>query len=426
MIFNSTELFVARRMAMVADGSAARRTVVQRVATVAVALSLAVMIITLAVIFGFKREVHHKLTALSGSVVVATSRGVSTSPSDRLLGDEVVESLIGEAAEAVGARVENIATVAWRTAVVRGAELVDGVVLKGVDDSYDMRLFADGLVAGELPSFGVGNGSLRDVVVSQELVDDLGLELGGRLELLLSQGDDGSMRRDLYRVGAIYAAGLGGAERGVVVADIANLRRLNGWSQGEISGYEVSINDLNLAPDVARQINRKLIYSDHRAADNAAAFAVQQLTPSVFDWLAAHDVNGVVVVAIMLVVAIFNVVTALLIMVMERSRMVGTLKALGMSTGAIGRVFVIRAMSITSRGMVWGNGVGLGLCWLQWRFELLRLDESGYMLSSVPVEVNVCWWLIINTLMGVVVLVSTLLPARMVGAIEPHKAIKFQ
>ncbi len=431
LMFNEVELFIARRMGVTSATSKEgaeqlERSVMQRVATVAVALSLIVMIITLAVIFGFKREVHRKLTALSGEVVVTTTRGTTPSADRHLVLSESVFDIAERAAAAAGCRVLRVTPYATLSAVAQGVSGVDGVVLKGVDSTYDMTLFEEGLIEGELPKFG-GEGSRRNVIISSELASKLELEVGGRLSLLVGQGADGDqMRRDLYRVGAIYTAGLGSAERGVVIADIRNVQRLNGWSEEWVSGYEVSLSELGAAPEVANAMNREMIFSVDKATDNMAAFSAQELYPGVFDWLAAHDINGVVVVVVMLVVAIFNIITALLIMVMERSRMIGVLKALGMSSRAIGRIFIYRALVITLRGMAWGNGIGLLLAWMQRRFEIIRLDEEGYMLSSVPIEFGFGWWLWLNVAVVATVLLCVVAPARLVSRVEPHKAIKFQ
>ncbi len=433
-MFNEIELFIARRMGRRSSniegdgkqhGESVGRSVMQRVATIAVALSLIVMILTLAVIFGFKREVHRQLTALTGEVIISSHRGVTPSADNHLIYTSLVWDIAQRAAADSGSEVVGVAPYGALSAVARGASTVEGVVFKGVDSLYNMSLFERGLLEGEVVPFG-GEGSRRNVIISSELASDLDLEVGGRLELLVSQGGDGSMRRDLYRVGAIYTAGLGSAERGVIIGDLRSVQRVYGWSEEWVSGYEVSLSELGAAPAVAAAMNRDFIFSTDEVVNGMAAYSVQELSPSMFDWLAAHDINGVVVVVVMLIVAIFNIVTALLIMVMERSRMIGTLKALGMSSRAIGRIFIYRALQITLRGMAWGNGIGLMLAWLQWRFEILGLDEEGYMLRSVPIEFGWGWWLLLNLVVVVTTLVCVVAPARLVSGIEPHRAIKFQ
>ncbi len=425
-MFREVELFIARRIGAPSEGAQiARRSTTQRIAAVAIAISLVVMIITLAVIFGFKREVHNKITALSGDVVVASSMGVEPSAESYILATPQVVEIAQQAAYQSDCLVDGVAPYAVISAVVSSGVVVDGVVLKGVDSTYDMALFKSGLLSGEIPLMGEGQ-SQRNVIISSELATDLGLEVGARLELLVSQSGGESMRRDLYRVGAIYNAGLGSTERGVVVCDIRNVQRLNGWLSEQISGYEVSLNRLDRAREVANTINREVIFASSNDLDGVVAYSAQQLFPWVFDWLAAHDINGVVVVVIMLVVALFNIVTALLIMVMERSGMIGVLKSLGMSSSSVGRVFIYRAVLVSLRGMLWGNVVGLLFCFLQHRFEFIHLDEGGYMLSSVPIEVDVWWWLVLNVAVLTTIMLTVSIPARMVSAIEPHKAIKFQ
>lgn len=431
-MFKEVELFIAQR---IGDHSDRTHGIAHRIATVAVAMSLVVMIISLSIIFGFKREVHHKLTALSGEVIIAPVGGVEPSAYKALIFSPKVDSVVRHVARQIGVEVERVSPYVVASGVVQMGDGFDGVVFKGVDSTYDMQLFVDGLTDGEIPKFGVGE-SQRNVIISEELARRASLEVGSRLDLLVAHGGGGEMMQQFtYRVGAIYSAGLGDMESGVVIADIRNVRRINRWISDLVSGYEVSIGDLGAAPAFAEVLNRELLLTEdwgvmkldiHLGSLNMAAYSAQEIYPSIFGWLAAHDVNGVVVVVVMTLVAIFNIITALLIMVMERSSMIGVLKALGMSSRAISRIFVYRAVGLTLRGMVLGNCVGLFLCWMQLRFGFLRLDEASYILTSVPIDLGVGWILVLNVSVVLVVFVTVLLPARLVSGVEPHRAIKFQ
>ncbi|MFR9644048.1 MAG: FtsX-like permease family protein, partial [Rikenellaceae bacterium] len=285
-------------------------------------------------------------------------------------------------------------------------------------------MFDRGLFEGEIPNFG-GEKSSRNTIVSKELASELGLEVGGRLELLMAD-DDGSLRRDLYRIAAIYTAGGGAAEKGVVLTDIRNVQRLNGWGESQISGYEISLSNRDKSVEIADQINIEILYNENEELDQSAAYAIERLYPSIFDWLAALDMNGVVIISIMMVVAIFNIITALLILVLERVQMIGVLKALGMNNSSLRQVFLLRALSITFWGLIWGNGVGIALSLLQRHFEVVKLDETGYLLDTVPIELGVGWITLLNIGVIVAIIIVVSVPTRIVGSIEPHKAIKFQ
>lgn len=382
--------------------------VMLRVATIAIALSVAVMILTLAVVLGFKSEVHARLTAHSGDIIIATAAQPTPMSSRSIVrSDEAICAIVDRVASECGAEVRRVTPFAMRSAVLKGAEGIEGVVLKGVD------------------SLSWGESRNRNAFISKELSAEYGLAEGSRLELLLSD-DDGAMRRDLYRVGGLFSRGTGATERALIATDIANVQRVNGWSEEQISGYEVSITPRSKSMEVTTKINRELLYNDTSQLDGYAAHAVERLFPAIFDWLSALDINAIVVVGIMMIVALFNIVTALLILVLERVQMIGVLKTLGMSNEALRRIFLYRAFAITVRGLAWGNGVALGLALLQSRFEILKLDASGYILDAVPISLDAWWVVALNVGVVATVLIVVILPTRIVSGIDISSAVKFK
>ncbi len=416
------EYFIAQRISQGStadcgegDAHLVEGAMMARVARFAVAISVAVMILSLAVIFGFKSEIRSRLTALSGDVIVTSA--VEFEP---IVRSDEVERIVRESAT----KIVRVSSYVSKGVILRGAEGVEGVILKGVDADTPMEIFERGLIEGEIPAFG-GNDKSRNVIVSKELAATMALSVGDKLELLATF-ESGALRRDLYRVGAIYSAGGGEGEKSTILTDIRNVQRLNGWGEEQISGYEVVLADPEQDIEVAQRINRELLYSDDDELSQMVASSIRELYPSLFDWLAALDMNGVVVISIMVVVAIFNIITALLILVLERLQMIGVLKALGMNNGALRRLFLLRAVKIGAWGVAWGNGVGIALALLQQRFEVVKLDEAGYLLSSVPIELGVGWLLLLNAGVVATIILVVALPTRIVGSIEPHRAIRFQ
>ncbi len=394
------------------------------IATLSVALSIAVMVITIAVIFGFKREVHTKLTSLSGQIVMTSVGGVNTTNMRAIERTPDAEKIASEAAKWVGAELLRISPIATRGAIIRTPTAIEGVILKGVDGSYDRSLFESGLIEGEVTDFSSETKS-RNVMIATGLANEIGVEIGDKIELLVTD-DNGEMRRDLYRVGGVYSSGLGEAEKLLIITDIRNVQRINGWSEDQISNYELWLSDLNLAPQVADQINSDIIYSDSDSLESVVAYDAQRLYPSIFDWLAAHDVNAVVIIVIMMVVALFNIITAMLILVLERTQLIGMLKVLGMNDIAIRKIFLYRAFGITVKGLLYGNIVSILFCILQQKFHIIKLDETGYILSSVPIDLSIWWLALLNIGVVAMILLLVIIPTKMVGQIEPSKAIKFQ
>ena len=211
-----------------------------------------------------------------------------------------------------------------------------------------------------------------------------------------------------------------------MLTDIRNVQRLSDRAPDEISGYEIMTRDLASADDFAGRLDRALLYDDDPATDNLVAMSVGMQYANIFDWLKAHDINAAVIIVIMLAVAFFNMTSALLILVMERTRTIGLLKALGMRNAALRRVFLYRAAFVAVRGLAWGNGIGLALCFLQRWTGLVKLDAEGYLLSEVPIGLEWGWWLLLNAGVLAAIVVLLTIPASIVSTVKPSEAIRYE
>lgn len=411
------ELDLARRMARTADG--ARPSVMERIAVVAVAVSVAVMILALAVMMGFKREIAHKLGAMSSHIVVTDLRNTYAVDAEPIRRTAVLDSLL-----ATQPSIERVMPYALRGGVLRVEEGVEGVVLKGVDRSYDQQTYAEWLVAGELPRIG-DSIRTKDILLSRYLADRLRIEVGERVELLFVEGDQLPFR-DRFKVAGIYSSGMEEMDRALVLTDLRNVQRLGLWEEEQVTGLELRVEEFDRAPAVADAIDRALLYTDREGLENLTARSVQEIHPGIFAWLKTHDVNTAVVLIIMLIVAFFNMSTALLILLFERIRTIGILKALGMQHRSLRRLFRYRATMIALRGLAWGNAVGLTLCWLQEAFELVKLDAEGYLLSAVPIAVELGWWLLLNLGFVGAIYLMMLLPASVVATVKPDETMRYE
>ena len=322
--------FIARRMARPSPEN--RPGVMERIAVVSVALGVAVMILALAVILGFKREVAAKMTGFAGHVAVTDVRGVGTLDAEPVVRNAHVEELI-RTTEGFRA----MAPYALRGGIVRTADAVEGIVLKGVDGSFDWRFFREWLTEGELPRVG-DSVRTKDALLSRTLADRLRLGVGDRVEMLFVEPGE-LPRRDRFKVSGIYASGLEDMDGAVVLTDLRNVQRLAEWTPEKVSGYEILLDDLAGADAFAARLSDALLYDESDDTRNLVATSVMERYPNIFDWLRAHDVNGAVIVVIMLVVAFFNMASALMILVLERTRMIGLLKAFGMRNGQLRQVF---------------------------------------------------------------------------------------
>ena len=308
--------------------------------------------------------------------------------------------------------------------IVRTADAVGEVMLKGVEADYDWSYFREWLVAGELPRVG-GEVRTKDILLSRTLADKLLLGVGDKVEMLFVEPGE-MMRRDGFKVAGVYESGMEEMDGVVVVTDIRNVQRLSEWGPDEISGYEILTRSLAGADTFARTLGRTLLYDDAEDSENLAVTSVRERYANIFDWLKAHDVNAAVVIVIMLVVAFFNMTSALLILVLERTRMIGLLKAFGMRNGCLQRIFLWRAALVTLRGLAWGNAAGLGLCLVQKWTHLVKLSSEGYLLSEVPVSLGWGWWLALNAGFVAAIVALLVIPTAVVSTVKPEETIRYE
>ena len=412
----NTEYYLAQRISSRAGG---RKNVMVRIATATVAVSMAVMIISLAVISGFKSEITVKLTGFGGHVEVVNLDGNSsleTSPIAR-----------NAAFERAASQVRNFAQLypyAVKGGIIKTGEAMQGVMLKGVDGSYDWKFFAENLTQGRLPEI-CDTARTKDIILSESLAGTMKLGVDDRVEMLFLQ-QERPPRRDRFKITGIYKTGLEEMDRMVVLTDIRNVQRLNGWSDDRITGYEINTTDFSRLGSFAEDIEASLRAAELADGEYLMAVSIQERFPNLFDWLKAHNVNAAVILTIMIMVSLLNMISALLIILLERTKMIGILKSLGMSNRALQKMFVTSSAFIVAKGLLWGNILGIGLCLLQRYTGFLKLDEAGYFLSVVPVELGAGWIAGLNAATFLLLVLALSFPTRIVSRIRPDKTMRYQ
>ncbi len=410
------EYFIAKRISTATQEH--RPSVMERVATVAVALSVATMVVALAVVYGFKSELGGKLTGFTSDALLANIATLNNVSNDAITNSEEVRAL------ALDAGALHLSPYITKQGVVRNDGNIEGVMLKGVDSLYQWNFIGDALVEGSIPRVA-DSLATRDILISSSLAARVGAKVGARLELIFSPEQDAPLRRDLYRVSGLYSTGLEDWDNLILITDIRNLQRLNGWAKDKISGYEMDFSTLEVARQASTVINEELLESDIEESNVLISVPADELYPAVFDWLKTHDVNALVTIIIMLIVAGFNMATALLIMVFERTRMIAVLKSMGMNNRSLQKIFIYRALRITVMGLAAGNIFALGFCLVQQHFKLIELDASGYMLQYVPISLGAGWITLLNAGVVVAILLLMALPTQMVSRVKLEKSLKF-
>lgn len=405
--------FLARRLSRKSPGGG--NNVMIRVATISVAIGMAVMILAICVIHGFKQEIGENLTGFDSHIQIT-----------HLSGNNSLETLPINAKDQYITAIQklencrNVHRYAIKAGILSNDNSMQGVVLKGVGGDFDWSFFAKKLVEGELPRI-IDTLRTRDVLMSESLAKTMQLKVGEQFEILFID----PVRSDKFKLSGIYRSEFSDMDKLMIMTDIRNIQRINGWADNQISGYGISGYSIDDIASLSSGVYG-VVSSNMDETDSLMVVDLRNKNVMIFDWLATHDLNALIIIVIMLIVSIFNIAAALLIILLEKSSFIGVMKALGMSNSALQKTFVLRSAKVIVNGLLWGNVVGITLCILQKYTGLVTLDASGYFLSEVPIYIDWIKIVMLNIGVFVVILVSQLLPTMMISKIVPEKTIKYE
>jgi lipoprotein-releasing system permease protein len=421
--------FIAKRIAF-AGGKNFSRLII-RIAVVAVALSVAVMISASALISGFKSEISRKIFEFWGHIHISdTSYSLSFEPKPIEINQafypwlDTIRGIPAELLQDMGAEktgvhggIRHIQAFAHKPGIIRTKTALEGILLKGVGKDFDWGNLSPYLLEGKAISHS-DTAPSKEIIISKQTADRLQVGVGDKFIVHFVKEQD-QLRR-LFQVSGIYKTGLEEYDRKFALCDIRQVQNLLGWDSTQVAGFEIWLDDL-------RDLNlyNQYIY-DEVLPTELLSVSIRDKFPSIFEWLELQDYNEVVILGLMLAVAIINMITALLVLVLERSNMIGILKALGAANGRIRQIFIYHASIITLSGMFWGNLIGLGFCYLQDKFRFIQLNETDYYLAYAPIKIN--WLAVFGINVGtlIITLIFLLLPSLVVSSIAPVKAIRFK
>ncbi len=408
-------LFIARRIAFNSQQSFSRFII--RLAVTATAVSVAAMIITLAFVNGFQETISQKVFSFWGHV-----RLQQYEPNKALVAEE---SPLQENDTIVRAlkqlpQIKTIQAFATKSAVLQQQSNIEGILFKGVERSYNFENLKQFLLQGSWPSFTDSLYS-HDIVISRHIAEQLQMKLNDSIKIHFIDAAGGKSNFRRLRVSGIFKTGIEEYDNLFAIGDIRLIQRLNNWQSNEIGGYEIFLHDYKTMDTV-----NHIILESGLIPQNWISKTVREVYPNIFDWLGIQDVNRDVIFIVMAVVAIINLVTCLLILVLERTRMVGILKAVGSTDITIQKIFLIHATYITLAGAAAGFLFGIGLCLLQQHTGFIRLNEAAYYVSEAPVKI--IWWQVWAVCAGTVAVcfLSLILPTLLVKSVQPVKAIQFR
>lgn len=410
------EYLLARRTAI--EDRASRSSMMMRIALFAVVLGVAVMILTLAVIAGFRTQIYSTLRGFGADIAVTHISGLGYNEPERVTRDSLFVAALHDMEGVV-----SVGCYASMGTMAKSGENVVGLTLKGVDADYPLAWWQSRVVEGSLPDVG-SESRRKEVMLSQRTAELLSLEVGDKVEMLFMEGD--RPRRDRFKLSGIYSTDFEEIDRVTALADIRDLRRIGGWGEQDITGYDVMLDTDADREQIKARIELFCEESESDAVWNLTPRSLPEREPVTFDWLKAHNINARVIIVILLCVLLFNMASAVLIMVLDRRATIGLLKAQGMRNGMIRRIFIYRAALLLGKGLIWGNVIALGMAWVQDKWHVVKLSSESYMLNYLPIDID--WWWVAALNVGVVAitLVMMLLPSQLISRIHPAESLKYK
>lgn len=410
-------LFIAQRIYRDNDPGRQLSRPAVLIAMTGIAIGLAVMIVAVSVIVGFKKEVRDKIAGFGAHIQITNLRAPSLYESLPVSMTEVeIDSLRGQT------EIRHVQRYSLKAGMVKTDEAFQGMLLKGVGPEYDVEFFRRHLLEGEMPQFSDTASSNR-VIISRSLADKLKLKLGDKIDTYFFQEN---IRARRLTVAGIYRTNMTEFDNLYLVTDLYTVNRLNRWEADRFSGLELTVNDYSRLEDFTWELASRLEGKTDRYGQEFCVRNIEQLNPAIFAWLDILDVNIWVILVLMIGVAGFTMISGLLIIIIERTSMIGVLKSLGADNRTIRHLFLWFSVFLIGRGMLWGNIIGLSFYAVQRCFGLFKLDPATYYMDTVPVSFN--WWIFLLLNAGTLIASVLMLvgPSYFITRIRPADSMRYE
>ena len=414
----NAELFIAKRIYK-GDKKNEKRvsSPAIRIAIAGIALGLAVMIVAVCIIVGFKKEVRAKVIGFGSHIqITAFESNASYEHTPIAISDTLLAQLSANQA------ISHVQEFITKPAIIKTDNDFMGVVLKGVSAAYDWQFFRKNLLEGSVIEPGDTTSGNR-AIISREIADKLLLKTGDNVTCYFVQDP---VRARRFHITGIYETNFENYDKLFIITEKEVLARLNDWDSDMASGIEVLVEDYDKLDETAQEIFFAMADHKDRLGNTFYTRSIKDINPMIFNWLDLLDMNVWVIVILMLVVSGFTMISGLLIIILERTNMIGILKSMGARDFSIRRVFLYLSAFLIGQGMLWGNVIALLFCFIQDRWQLLKLDPSTYYLSAVPVDINPLYIILLNVGTLIVSLLMMIGPSYLVAKIRPAKSIQFE
>lgn len=411
-------LFIAKRI--YTDNQEKRRVSkpVIRIATAGVAIGLAVMIISVCVVLGFKHTIRDKVVGFGSHIQVADFLTLQSSEQYPIqMGDSMMKVLKGIEG------VKHVQRYAYKQGILKTDNDFLGVVFKGVGPEFDSTFIHQNMVEGYIPHFS-DESSGNKLVISKTIANQMKLQLNQKIFCYFI--DHQGVRARKYTIVGIYQTNLSQYDKIICLTDLYSIVKLNGWEPDQTSGAEVTVHDFNHVNEVEDHIIDRVNRTVDKYGETYSSQTIQELNPSIFSWLDLLDMNVWIILALMTAVAGVTMISGLLIIILERTNMIGVMKAMGTRNKTIRQTFLWFAAFIIGKGLLWGNILGIGLLLLQKYTSLIKLDPSTYYVSTVPIEFNIPLIILINIATMLICVLVLIAPSYLISHIHPVKAIRYE
>ncbi len=405
------EYFIANRISSKSSDNFSKPAV--KISYISIALGLSLMIISVAVVIGFKASISNKIIGFAAHMQIqGFSNFESMQEKPLFVNDEFVNYLKNRN------DLKHVQFTAHKAGVLKTEDQIQGVLFKGVGADFDTNFLHKNLVAGVMPNIQENNRT-EEVLISSKLSAKMKLEIGDPLRVWFISEEDKNARGRKFLISGIFNTSIEEFDNAFIIGDIKHVQRLNNWNDNQIGKIEVTIENLDELDEIANSVYKHIPY-------NMTVTTVKDQYPQIFNWLDLLDMNVAVILSLLIIVAGITMISTLLIIIIERTNMVGLLKVLGMRNTSLRKIFLYKASYIIFRGMLWGNIIGLLFYFLQSRFQLIRLDPVNYYVDYVPVMLNLYYMLALNTGTFIVCFLMLIIPSYYITRVVPSKALRYE
>ena len=366
----NVEYFIAKKLFSAKEENNSYTKPIFRIAILAVSLSVAIMLISIMILTGFKNDISSKVIGFGSHITISSFTHNKSYETEPISIKQNIFNLIKKEVE-----VKSVNVFATKAGIIKTNDEIHGVVLKGVSYDYDWEFFSDNLVAGEVLNLEKSIKS-NDVLISEEVAQILNLDVSDNIFMYFVQ-DPPRVRK--FNIKGIYNTALVDFDRLYVLGDIRHIQSLNSWGDTLVGGFEIKLKDFNNLDVISKRIYEQIPY-------DLDVKSIKERIPQIFDWLHLQDINVRLIIILMLIVGVVNMITALLILILERTRLIGILKALGANNWSVRKVFLYSASNLILKGLFLGNTIAFGFALLQKKFSLIRLNPETYYMNTVPIS----------------------------------------